>query len=127
MFNFYRPDHIPQGEMADRLLAGPVFQITDSYSSISLPNRLWQITEEGFFLWERFHFPPDYQDLMPVVHNTEALLDRVNLLMCGGSMSASTRDIIRQALYNLRQNYPTLRLRMAVYLAAMSPEGAVQR
>ena len=52
VFNFYRPDYRPPGLLTQFGLAGPAFQITDSYSCISFPNKLWEITESGLKLWD---------------------------------------------------------------------------
>ena len=55
------------------------------------------------------------------------LVDQVNLLFCGGSMTATTRDNILNAVTQVPAYDTLLRTRLAVYLAATCPEGAVQR
>ncbi|HEY6170243.1 MAG TPA: DUF1800 family protein, partial [Verrucomicrobiae bacterium] len=55
VFNFFRPGYQPPGLLTQYGLVGPVFQITDSYSSISLPNKLWEFTEEGLRLWGTYY------------------------------------------------------------------------
>jgi uncharacterized protein (DUF1800 family) len=127
VFNFFRPNYQPPGLLTDRGLVGPAFQITDSYSSISFPNKLWEITCDGLALYDEYHFAPNYSDLVPAGDDTAALVDHVNLLFCGGSMSARTRDNILAALNQVASYDRLLRIRMAVYLAATCPEGAVQR
>src|SRR5262249_14707700 len=42
VFNFYRPDYRAPGLLTQNNLAGPVFQITDSYSAIAFPNKMWE-------------------------------------------------------------------------------------
>ena len=127
VFNFFRPGYQPPGLLTQYGLVGPAFQITDSYSSISLPNKLWEITEEGFVQWAAYNFPPDYADLVPVAGDAGALADQVNLLFCGGEMSSGTRDKLVSAIQQVASYDKLLRIRMAVYLAATCPEGAVQR
>jgi hypothetical protein len=106
---------------------GPAFQITDSYSSISFPNKLWEITQTGLTEWSAYNFAPDYADLLTTADNAGALVDQVNLLFCGGSISATTRDNLLAAINQLPSYDRLLRVRLAVYLAATCPEGAVQR
>jgi uncharacterized protein (DUF1800 family) len=127
VFNFFRPSYQPPGLLTQHGLVGPAFQITDSYSSISFPNKLWEITQVGFTESGVYSFPPDYADLVPMADDTAALLDQVNLLFCGGEMIAATRDNLINALQQVPTYDRLLRIRLAVYLAACCPEGAVQR
>lgn len=127
VFNFFRPSYQPPGLLTANGLAGPAFQIVDSYSSISFPNKLWEITEQGLVEYGNYAFAPDYADLVPLASNTPALVDEINLLFCGGQMTASTRDNILNTLQQVPTYDALLRTRLAVYLAATCPEGAVQR
>ena len=127
VFNFFRPSYQPPGLLTQYGLVGPAFQITDSYSSIAFPNKLWEIAQQGFIQWAAYNFPPDYADLLPVAGNSAALTDQVNLLFCSGSMTAGTRDQILKALQQIPSYDLLMRIRLAVYLAAACPEGAVQR
>ncbi|MCW5559286.1 MAG: DUF1800 family protein, partial [Verrucomicrobiae bacterium] len=127
VFNFFRPNYQPPGLMAAAGLVGPAFQITDSYSSISFPNQLWTIVEQGFVRNGDYVFAPDYSELLAIADNAEALLDEVNLLLCGGGMSASTRQVLRESLEQVAPYDRLMRVHLAVYLAVSCPEGAVQR
>jgi uncharacterized protein (DUF1800 family) len=127
VFNFYRPDHRPGGLLNEGGWVGPVFQITDTYSSISLPNELWEWVDDGITMWRTYDFPPDYRELEPLATDPEALLDRVNLLFCSGQMSIRTRDTIRSAVLSVPSSQTAARAKLAAGLAALSPDGAVQR
>ena len=127
VFNFFRPSYQPPGLLTANGLVGPAFQITDSYSCISFPNKLWEITEQGFAYGGTYNFPADYSDLVPLATNAPALLDQVNYLFCGGTMTAATRDNILNVVQQIPSYDALLRTRLAVYLAAACPEGAVQR
>jgi len=127
VFNFFRPGYQPPGLLTQAGLVGPAFQITDSYSSISFPNKLWEFTQEGLRQWGSYHFPPDYADLLPVSGDAAALTDQVILLFCGGNMSVATRDEFIAMLNQIPNHDRLLRIRLAVYLGATCPEGAVQR
>jgi uncharacterized protein (DUF1800 family) len=127
VFNFYRPDYAPPGTLTSENLDGPVFEITNSYTAVSFPNHLWSIANEGFRLYERYQFLPDYRSFRPYARDHEALLDYVNLVVCAGSMSAQTLSIIRAALDNSQMGDDDGRTRLALFLALMAPEGAVQK
>src|SRR5262245_57875179 len=118
VFNFFRPGYQPPGLLTQHGLVGPAFQITDSYSSISFPNKLWEFTEQGLFEWGAYNFPPDYADLFPVADDGGALADQVNLLFCGGSMSAATRANLVNALQTIPTYDRLIRVKLAVYVAA---------
>lgn len=127
VFNFYRPDYRSPGLLTDNQLAAPAFQITNSYTSISFVNRLWQNTVNGIRLYDTYAFTPDYRDLIEVAGNTPLLADRANLLFCGGMMSATTRTTLLSMLSQVSIADPLQRVQLAVFLASACPEGAVQR
>ena len=127
VFNSYRPDYTPPGALDAANLDGPVFEITNSYTAVSVPNTLWDIIDDGFERGNSYQFTPDYSDLLPYAQNHEALIDNLNLLVCGGSMSATTRTKIKTALDAIDPDDHSGRVRLAIYLAIMSPEGAIQR
>ncbi|MEI6085248.1 MAG: DUF1800 family protein [Verrucomicrobiota bacterium] len=126
VFNFFRPGYQPPGLLTANGLVGPAFQITDSYSCISLPNKLWEIAQEGFSYY-LYSFPPDYTEMTAIADNADSLLDQVNLMFCAGTMSAATRDILLNAVNQIPAYDRLMRVRLAIYLAATCPEGAVQR
>jgi uncharacterized protein (DUF1800 family) len=127
VFNFYRPDYQPPGLLAQAGLVAPAFQILDGYTAIAFPNKLWEITEGGLKIQDSYSFPPDYSALLPYAADPLALLDQLNVLFCGGSMSSGTHDILLAAVQQLPPNEALARVRLAVYLAVTSPDGAIQR
>ncbi|MBP9900080.1 MAG: DUF1800 family protein [Verrucomicrobia bacterium] len=127
VFNFFRPNYQPPGLLTANGLLGPAFQITDSYSSISFPNKLWEITQTGLTHYGDYGFAPDYAELVSLAGDAGALADQVNLLFCGGAMSAATRDKILNGINQIASYDRLARARLAVYLGATCPEGAVQR
>jgi uncharacterized protein (DUF1800 family) len=127
VFNFYRPEYRAPGLLTQNGLAGPVFQITDSYSSISFPNRLWRMLEQGFSLWETYRFPLGIAREAALAAAPERLMDHLNLLFCAGQMQASTRALILSALTQIPVDQAAARVRVAAYLALTCPEGAVMR
>ena len=127
VFNFYRPDYRSPGLLTEKQLAAPAFQITNSYTSISFVNRLWRNTVSGLRLYDDYAFLPDYRDLLEVAGNSPLLVDRANLLFCGGMMSAATRATILNTLSQVSAADSLQRVQLTVFLASACPEGAVQR
>lgn len=127
VFNFYRPEYRAPGTPTQNNLATPVFQITDSYSSISFPNRVWRMLEEGFSYYDQYRFPLDFGRESDLAASPERLMDHLNLLFCAGQMKASTRSLILNALNQIPADQPAARVRVAAYLALTCPEGAVMR
>jgi uncharacterized protein (DUF1800 family) len=127
VFNFYRPEYRAPGLPTQNGLASPVFQITDSYSSISFPNRLWQMLEEGLSYYEEYRFPFDFSREAAFSSSPERLMDHLNLLFCAGQMKASTRSLILSTLNQIPADQTAARVRVAAYLALTCPEGAVMR
>jgi uncharacterized protein (DUF1800 family) len=129
VFNFYRPDYQPPGLLTAAGLVGPAFQILDAHTAISVPNKFWEIAEQGF-CWNQsypYSFPPDYSDLVRLASDPAALVDELNLMFCAGSMTVHTRDQILNALHQIFTYNLLQKVRVSVYLAATCPEGAVQR
>ncbi|BCX47993.1 calcium-binding-repeat protein [Haloferula helveola] len=126
VFNFFTPEYQAPGEIRNLGLVSPGFQIIDSYSSISFPNLLWDYIDNGFGAGYRIDFPPDYSVLMPVSDDDDALVDRVNLLICAGNMSSRTRSAILDALTEPGLT-PKDKIAVALWTAINSPEGATQR
>ena len=127
VFNFYRPEYRPAGILTTNNLAGPVFQITDSYSCISFPNRLWDMMADGFKLYDTYQFPFDFAREAALAPTPERLVDHLNALLCAGQMSLGTRTIILNALNQLPASQSDARVHLAVYLCIVSADGAVMK
>lgn len=127
VFNFFRPDYSPPGSLDAANLDGPAFEITNSYTTVSFANRFWDIADEGFERGSSYKFTPDYGDFMPYLADSDTLLDYINIVVCSGQMSANTRSLIQTNLAATETSDPVEIVKLAVYLAMMSPEGSVQR
>jgi uncharacterized protein (DUF1800 family) len=125
VFNFFLPDHQPTGEIADRGLFAPEFQIVTAVTVIASADTLeTQITNA-------MNSSPDplaavqldLTDEIALAPNVTALIDRLDLLMTYGNMSGQMRQILVENISRLSD--PTERAQMALYLIAISPEFAV--
>ncbi|MGJ8723802.1 MAG: DUF1800 family protein [Roseibacillus sp.] len=127
VFNFFRPDYRAPGILTENNLVAPALEITNSHTAVAFPDELWGHANFGFALYTDYSFPADYSQLLPYANEHEALLDYVNLVVCGGNISAQTRSIILNALNTTDPGDDSGRVRLALYLAFMCPQGAVQR
>ncbi|MGC6424542.1 MAG: DUF1800 family protein [Lentimonas sp.] len=121
VFNFYRPDYQLFGTLADNDLDSPAFGIVNSYSSISFPNWIWRMCEQGFNL-NGYNFSEDLSELRALANDIPALLDHLSLLYCAGTLSTDSREAITTAL--AAESNLTDRARLAAYLVLVSPEGS---
>jgi hypothetical protein len=130
VFNFFSPNYRHLGVLARNGLTSPEFQILNSVTVATMNNQLanWIDT----LLHARLaggtpEFKFDFSDEIALAGAPEALVDRVNLLLCQSQMSAATRARIIEGINNIQADDRLGRVRLAVYLAAVAPEGAVLR
>ena len=131
VFNFFRPDFSQPGEISNRGLNSPEFQILDESSIITITSRLLAST-----VWTHNHkddiddrqLAIDISDEVAMEADTDALLDHLNLLLLGGRMSEELRTEIITLMSE--RNYPgadAQRVVEAIFLIASSPESAIQQ
>lgn len=106
-------------------MVSPVFQITNDYTSVSFPNHLWDLLENGL-KYNNYHFPPGYRDLLKIKKNPEKMMQYVDLLCCGGRMRDKTREVLRENLEKLDPDDYNGRIMLALFIGLTCPEGAVQ-
>lgn len=127
VFNFYTPEYQAPGDIRARGLVSPGFQIIDTYSAISFPNLLWDYLHRGFVSsWNGPRYQMDYSSSLLAAEDVDTLIDRIDLLVCTGNMSARTRSILRSTLSDPELT-PQDRLAIAIWTTLNSPEGATQR
>ncbi len=126
VFNFFLPDHQPQGDIGDRGLYAPEFQIITAVTAIASADDLESQITSGM---NRAPLNPlavvrlDLSDEIALAPNVTALIDRLDLLMTYGNMSGQMRQILVENLSRLSD--PGERAQMALYLISISPEYAV--
>lgn len=139
VFNFFKPDFAPSGEMRAAGLVGPEFQILTDTTTTSLANMLfwevfcnhtnnqscWGTDDPGVLLMD--------QDADAVIAegNPAGLIDRYNLLLMSGQMSPFMREVLVTRLNQmLPADYDNLglaRVHEALYLILTSPEYSIQK
>lgn len=139
VFNFFKPDFAPAGEVRDAGLVGPEFQIFTDTTSTSMANLLF---------WELFcHYQGSNScwgtddpttllmdadaDASLAATNPGALIDRYSLLLMGGQMSPFMRGVLVTRLTQMSaadyDNLGRARVQEALYLILMSPEYSIQK
>lgn len=130
VFNYFRPDFSQPGEIRDRGLLSPEFQIHDETSIIKITNRLLSNT-----LWSHNYktdnsstsIALDITREMAIEADTEAFLDHLDLLLLGGRMSSELRYEVEQLMAaRSYENAESQRVVEAIFLIVTSPEAAVQ-
>ena len=145
VFNFYLPDHRPAGELIgyaasnripDGTLYAPEFQILTPVSTNRFANLLsddfvdaaasQQIADTGTLGVLESNLTFDYSDEIALVNAPTALLDRLDLLLCHGTMSDQAKQTIADAILDHPlTNDPTTLAGLTIVLVATSPDCAV--
>jgi uncharacterized protein (DUF1800 family) len=130
VFNFYEPGYSRPGEIRDLGLLSPEFEIMNALTATTVPNRLWSFVRNGFHNGNPAVTPSFKLVLDPLrglTPDTGRLLDRMNLLLCHGSLSPTGRQQMRETIDHWIANDANWKERadLAIYLALVSPDGAV--
>lgn len=130
VFNFYEPGYSRPGEIRDLGLLSPEFEIMNALTATTVPNRLWSFVRNGFHNGNSAVTPSFKLMLDPLrglTPDTGRLLDRMNLLLCHGSLSPAGRQQMRETIDYWIANEANWKERadLAIYLALVSPDGAV--
>ena len=150
VFNFFRPGFVPPGTaLAAAGGTAPEFQIANEASVAQYANALTLFVLDGpwIFAPERpdndqtvpsaqsgiGDMVPDYSREMALAHDASALLDRLNLLLCAGQLSAATRGRLAAALQEMTVTQSSDartrqgRVAQAVLMIMLCPEYLVQK
>lgn len=146
VFNFYQVDYQPSGLIGNAGKVDPVFQLMNDNSLMGYVNMIlewFDITfdhfeERDYMEWFELHEGEVYDDAQQKVdldlsdemalienQNLDQLLERLNLILMHGQMTATTRQTIYDTLLKLRikeTGDDEMRLRMALFLVLLSPD-----
>jgi len=134
VFNFYRPDYSPNGLIARRSLHAPEFQINNDVSALKLLNYYHILINEGITEDETGNFGSrwfveaslDFTHEATLANNLQLLINHLDLVLCGGRLSESTKTLVLQALEEKNAQNAFLSniacVRAAVYLIACTLE-----
>jgi len=138
VFNFYRPGYVPPGTaLADRALVAPEFQITNETSIAGYLNFMQSAVASGVGSATNNvrDVQPDFTAELALAEKPDELMTRLDLLLTHNTMSAATKQTIRDAVAAItiptdatkadtaRKN----RVRLAVYLTLASNDYLIQK
>jgi uncharacterized protein (DUF1800 family) len=125
VFNFFEPGYVMPGSLAANGLYAPEYQILTDTTAITTVNMLY-----GYLYATRgaTTIGLDLSSLSALAKTPDQLVDRLNILLCSGSLSDTARARIITFLKAVPASTTDLeRLRSAIYLCAASPAGAIQK
>jgi uncharacterized protein (DUF1800 family) len=138
VFNFYRPSYTPTNTALSAAgMVAPEMQITGEPSVTGYLNYMQRTIQFG--TGSASDIQADYSVELSLTSQPAQLVDRVSLLLLGGSMSSTLRNQILSALNAISVPSPNAynamaidtgrknRVYMAIYLTMASPEYLAQR
>ncbi len=130
VFNFYRPDFQPTGELQAGGLASPEMQITTETTTVTTANALYNLV---FFRNSSLATPQpndvliDIAEELALADNPAALVDKVAEKLLGGPASPTLRQAAIDQVGRVAVANRANRVAEALYLVVTSPEYAVSR
>ena len=135
VFNFFEPNFVLPGSVAEAGLYAPEYQILNDTTALTQPNSYY-----GFIYTTRSTTDPTQQTIglsltnwLPLARTPRPLVDTLNLLLTSGSMPKTATDRVFSAISAMPADTGTSttndleRVRSALYLILTSPQGAVQK
>jgi uncharacterized protein (DUF1800 family) len=122
VFNFYRPGYVPPNTaIAAANLVAPEFQIIHEVSVAGYANFMRSVVQSGAGSNNPRDIQADYSAELALASDPQRLIDRVDLLLAYGTLSAETRSAMLDALNSVTINAsnPTPGRQNRVYLAAL--------
>lgn len=137
VFNFFRPGYTPPNTRIGAAgLVAPELQIVDEVSVAGYLNTMQTTVDAGIGTTQNGlrDVRTGYASEIALANDPNALVDRVNLLLLGGSMSPALRARIVEAVRGValpatgaQTTALTNRAKLAVFMTLASPEFLVQR
>lgn len=125
VFNFFEPGYVLPGDLAAAGLYAPEYQILTDSVAISSVNVLYN---HVYATRGATTIGLDLSGLTSIAKQPEQLVDRLNVLLCGGSLSTADRARIITFLKAIPASTSDLeRLRSSIYLCVVGPAGAIQK
>jgi uncharacterized protein (DUF1800 family) len=129
VFNFYLPDYQPLGEVQDRDLYSPEFEITTDVTSLALANSIRTLVYKGITdeIGRRGYSQGnlDLTHEVAIADDPGALVDHLDLMLSAGRLSPENRLMLvefLQALPGSTEGQKLNRVRKALSLFSLFPE-----
>lgn len=133
VFSFYLPDYQPLGDILDRNLVAPEFQIHNDTTALSLPNAIWWLVFEGIQrdgtggIGQRWYSQGDldltYEKTLAA--DSGALLDHLDTMLTAGRLTIANRTNIAGVVDSMPSGSDAeleARVQRALWLLALTPE-----
>lgn len=121
VFNFFRPGYTPPNSaFATGGLVAPEFQITNEISVVGYVNYMQSAVNNGVG-----DLKSDYAELVALAADSQALIDRINLVLAAGQVSAATVAQIKTAVDSSTNT--NNRVAIALLLTLAAPEYLAQK
>ncbi|PCH97093.1 MAG: hypothetical protein COB83_03330 [Gammaproteobacteria bacterium] len=130
VFNFFSPDYAPPGIISNNALIAPELEIVTENFLTRTSNFLAYSTFWGHTEYEDTNdnrILIDMTSLKPMVDDTNELLEHLNMLLLGGTMSDEMRAILTEAFDKTNAQEVNERLSNLLFLIMISPQYTVQR
>jgi len=134
VFNFYRPGYVPPNTgIAAAGLVAPEMQIIHETSVIGYANWMRSTVQLGVGTGNPRDIQPDYTAELAIANQPNALIDRLDILLCAGTLSAPIKNLTRNAISSVAIpiTNPTAALRNRVWIGVLmtlsAPEYLVQK
>jgi uncharacterized protein (DUF1800 family) len=139
VFNWYTENYAPPGEILAKGMVAPEFAITHETTTTGYTNFMVGTAERQSAWWRENaakkwgpitdYLGADYAAEMSLASNPSALVDRLNLILAQGRMSAATKKTIVDALNTIPASTDSghRRVAAAVALTLVSPDFIVQK
>ena len=138
VFNFFRPGFVPPNSKTGAAgLVAPEAQIASESSTAGYLNFMRATIQLGigttFAATNTRDIQPNYAEEIALASDPDKLVDRVELLLMGGTFTATTRAAIRSAVTSVTigtanpDNDRRNRVYLAIFLAMAAPEYILQR
>lgn len=126
VFNFFEPDYMAPGAIAEAGLKSPEFQITTETTVVTIANYL-NTAIYSYLGPSSDRVTLDLTNEQTLAANPAQLADHLNALLMANNMSAEMRNILINAVTQIPATNPAERAKTAVYLVINSPEFTIDK
>jgi uncharacterized protein (DUF1800 family) len=148
VFNFFLPDYQPNGPVADQDLVAPEFQLLSSATAVYYYNMVyyWFVADQymevssrssdnnlGSPEYDYLQIDPDdivlldINDEMALAGSPQELMDRLDILFTGGTLSDESRTEILSSMNQLQMLDDEHIVKAALFLLMTSPDYLIQK
>ncbi len=126
VFNFFSPDYVAPGAIAEAGLRSPEFEITTETTVVTIANYL-RTAIYGSLGPSGDRITLNLSNEQALAANPAQLVDHLNSLLMANSMSTEMRNILINAITQIPANNPAERTKTAIYLVINSPEFTIDK